>query len=245
MERDNVRLCKQRIEVDILRNHAACLVRIQIVRQHVHAKRLCDAAFGLTDAAKTNDADRFALELDERIVPVAPVGVIGPVARVDRLAVMADVVADLEQQGNRELADGGGAIGRDVADGNPLFLRVIVVDNVVARGQNRNQFDIRALVNCFLRDGGLVHDHDLGVSNALGNEGRLLISRAVINRNFAQCFKPFPAQISGVFGVAVQNNNFHGNTSRFKIVVLHVIQAAFPTPLFLSYPVSPILSNCF
>ena len=164
---------------------------------------------------------------------------------MNRFAVVANVVANFEQQGNGELADGGRAVGRDVADGNPLFLGVIVVDDIVARGQNRNQLDIRALVDRFLRDRGLVHDHDFGVSDALGNEGRLLISRAVIDRHLAQRFKTRPAQIAGVFRVAVQNNNFHGNTSKFKIVVLHVIQAAFPTPLFLSYPVSPILSNCF
>ena len=93
--------------------------------------------------------------------------------------------------------------------GDALFLRVIVVDHVVARGKNRNQLDIRALVDRFLRNGCFVHDHDVSVSNALGNQGRLGVRRAVVDRHLAQRLETIPAQIAGIFGVTVKNHDFH------------------------------------
>ncbi len=55
-------------------------------------------------------------KLNERVIPEAPVGAAGPAAGMDGVAVVADVVAGLEQQGDGILADRGGAVGRDVAD---------------------------------------------------------------------------------------------------------------------------------
>ena len=43
---------------------------------------LGDTRLGLTDASEADDADGLALQLDERIVPIAPVGVIRPVTCV-------------------------------------------------------------------------------------------------------------------------------------------------------------------
>ena len=97
-------------------------------------------------AAKADDADSLALQLDERVVPIAPVGVVRPVTGVYTLAVVTDVVADLQQQRDGELADRRRAVGRHVHDGDALFAGIIIIDHVVARRQNSDKLDIRALI---------------------------------------------------------------------------------------------------
>ncbi len=54
---------------------------------------------------------------------------------MDGVAVVADVVAGLEQQGDGILADRGGAVGRDVADGDAARPGAGDIHDVVARGQ--------------------------------------------------------------------------------------------------------------
>lgn len=217
VKRDDVCLCKQRVKVRILCDLPARCTLIQIIRQDLHAEGLCNVSFGLADAPEADDADGLVLQLDERIVPEAPVVIRRPAAFVYGPVVMADMVADLEQKRDRELADRRRAVGRDVADGDALFFCIRIVDDIVARGQHRDHFKVRALVYGPLRDRGLVHDHDLRVSDALGDQGRFDVRRAVIDRDLAQRLEPVPAQITGVFRVAVQNNDFHFNNLQLYV----------------------------
>ena len=146
MQRRHVRLRKQRVQIDIRADGAPGVVRIDVICQNAHAHRPRDAALRLADAAKADDADRLALQLDERVVPIAPVGVVRPVTGVYTLAVVTDVVADLQQQRDGELADRRRAVGRHVHDGDTLFAGIIIIDHVVARRQNSDKLDIRALI---------------------------------------------------------------------------------------------------
>ena len=61
---------------------------------------------------------------------------------MDGVAVVADVVAGLEQQGDGILADRGGAVGRDVADGDTALPGAGDIHDVVARGQHADHFDV-------------------------------------------------------------------------------------------------------
>ncbi len=123
--------------------------------------------------------------------------------------VVTDVQAALKHERDGELADGIAAVVRHVGDRDALFAGVIDVDDVEARGEHRDEAQIRAGVEHGAADGRLVREDDLRIADAPDNLG-VVIRRAVVDRKLAQLFQLLPAQIAGVFRVSVQNNNFHG-----------------------------------
>ena len=82
VQRNDVRVGVKLVQSNIFHDRATGVIRIEIVSQHVHAERLGDTRLGLTDASEADDGDGLTLQLDERIVPIAPVGVIRPVTCV-------------------------------------------------------------------------------------------------------------------------------------------------------------------
>lgn len=76
---------------------------------------------------------------------------------------------------------------------------------------------MRAGVQRLFRDGRLVDHGDVRILQALCDDGRVDIGRALINRNFAERPERLPAQIAGVFGVAVQNDQFHVIPSKMHL----------------------------
>jgi hypothetical protein len=64
-------------------------------------------------------------------------------------------------------------------------------------------------------DGALVGKHHVGVADA-ANDLPVLIRGAVIDRELAEGRKALPAQIAGIFRIAVQNDNFHDAAPPFK-----------------------------
>ena len=211
VQRNDVRAGVKLVQSNIFHDRATGVIRIEIVSQHVHAERLGDTRLGLTDASEADDADGLALQLDERIVPIAPVGIRGPLARMDRRAVMADMVADLQQQSNRELTDRCCSIGRHVDDRNALFPCVLIVHNVIARRKNCNQPDIRARINRRAGDRRLIHNDDFRIADALRDQRGFCIRCAVINGQFSKRLQPFPTQIAGVFRISVQYYKLHSS----------------------------------
>ena len=209
MEGDHVGLGVEGIQVHILSDLPAGIVGVQVIGQHLHAHGLGDAPLGLANAAEADNANGLALQLDEGVVPVAPVDAVGPVAGVDGGVVVADVVAHLQQQGDGKLADRGGAVGGHVGDGDALFGGVDVVHHVVAGGQHGNHFHAGAGVDDLFGDGGLVGKHHLRVPDA--GDGLVLVGEAgaVIDRQLSQLPQLVPAQVAGIFGISVQYYDFH------------------------------------
>ena len=176
------------------------LVLVLVVSEDLHAQRLRDAGRRLADAAEADDAHRFAVKLDERIVPVAPVDAALPIAVVHGLGMLADVVADFKQQGDGELADRRRAVGGDIAHRDPAILGGLNVHHIVAGCQHADVFQRRAARDCLSGKGRLVNDDSLRALDAL----RDFISRgSVVYSQIAQLFKALPAQIAGILGISV------------------------------------------
>ena len=110
--------------------------------------------------------------------------------------MMADPVAQLQHQRERELRHGGGAVGGNVGHRNAPAGAGGTVHGIVARCLNADQPDARAGGQQLLGDGELVHQHDLAVSDA-GN-GFFHGVRAVVNGQFAELAERFVAQIAGI-----------------------------------------------
>ena len=143
--------------------------------------------------------------------------------------MVADVGADLKEKADGELAHVVRAVNRDVQDRDALFLRVLVIRDVVAGGQNGDRLQVRAGVDGRLADGGLVDDRHFRVADPLRDQRGLLIGSSVINRNLAKCLKGRPADVSGVLSVSVKNNNLHG-LFLLRFSVFSVSPPASPMP---------------
>ena len=161
------------------------------------------------DAAAAQQTEGLARQLDEGIVPVAPVRAVLPLALVDGAVMVADVEAGFQHQGDGELTDGIAAVIGHVAHGDALFLGIGHVHHIVAGGHHRDELQVGAAVNNLSGDLRLVDDGDLRVTDPA--DALILVSRvdAVVVRHLAQGFQRGPAQIAGVFHVAVCYNDFH------------------------------------
>ena len=148
---------------------------------------------------------------------------------------MTDMMADLQQQGDGILADRRRAVGRHIHDRDALFPCILIVHDVIARREDCNQTDIRACVDCRTGNRRFVHDHDLRVADALCDQRRLGIRRAVIDRQLAQRLQFRPAQVAGIFRVAVQYDDFHDTLSFSGFTALLANPAGLSVLLFMYF----------
>ena len=160
---------KQLVELDVVGYLAARVGRTAARGEDVHTQRLRNAAGLLPDAAEADDAHRLAVQLYERVIPIAPVGAALPAPCVHRLAVVGDVVAYLEQHGYGELSHGRRAVGRDVADRDAAGSCRSDVHYVVARGEDGDVLERAGGIYHFRPDGRLVGDDDVRAFYALGH----------------------------------------------------------------------------
>ncbi len=75
---------------------------------------------------------------------------------MDSLVMVADVMADLKEKSDGELADRCGSVCRNIYDRNSLFSGVVIVDDIVAGGESRDQLDTRTLVDGLTGDRGVL-----------------------------------------------------------------------------------------
>ena len=215
LQSENIGTGEQLVELDEL--HAEIPRRLRwelVIGNDVHAETLCRLRSMDADAAAAEKAVGHTGQLDERIVPVAPVGVVFPLALVHGAVVMADVQAAFEHERDGELADGITAVVRHIGDRDALLAGIVDVDNVEARGEHRDKAEIRAGVEHGAADGRLVREDDLRIADA-ADDLRVVVGCAIVDRDLAQLFQLRPAQIARVFGVSVQNNDFHGVSASF------------------------------
>ncbi|MPM72368.1 hypothetical protein SDC9_119342 [bioreactor metagenome] len=212
MQADHIGFFEQCVEIDIAADGSARVVLIRVKGEHTHAKRLCDLARALPDAAKADDAHRLSFQLDERIVPEAPVDIAAPAARVHRVAVMRHVMADFEQHSDCKLPHRRRAIGRDIANGDSALFCGGSIHNVVACRQHADVLHARACRQRLSRERRLVGQNRVRIFDA-GDD--FLLRRAVVHRHLAERFQRAPAQVSGVEGKSIQYYDFH--TSFFSL----------------------------
>ena len=206
MQSDHVRIRQEDVQRDVFPEGASLVAGERIVREHPHPHRLSDLPGRPADPPKADDPHRLAVQLDQRIVPKAPVGTLLPAPGVHRLAVMGHMVADFEQHRDRILPDGGGPVGGDVADGDAALPRGGDVHDVVAGRQHADKPERGTVLDDLPRERDLVGVDRLGVPDPFPDQLR---RRAVVDRQLAERLQALPAQVAGVFGISVQHHNFH------------------------------------
>ena len=221
MERQHVGPGKQAVQIHKFHPQILSGLRLgAVVGDDVHPQSLGGLGGVDADTAAAQQTEGLARQLDERIVPVAPVRAVLPLALVDGPIMVADVQAGLQHQGDGELADGIAAVVGHVAHGDALFLGVSHVHHVVAGGHHCDELQVGAVVNDLPGDLRLVDDGDLRVADP--TDALILVSRvdAVVVRHLAQGFQRGPAQVAGVFHVAVCYNDLHRMCSFAKWDIL-------------------------
>ena len=112
------------------------------------------------------------------------------------LRVVRNVMAYLEQHRYGKLRDGGGAVGRDVADRYAASLCVFIVDDVIARRSDGDIFKAGAGVDDRVAYRDLVCDDDLRIAYA-ADDLRLAAGCAVIDLIFAERLEPVQLRSPG------------------------------------------------
>ena len=97
-------------------------------------------------------------------------------------------------------------IARHVAHRDAAALCGGEVDDVVARRKDTHELQVRAGGKNFVRQADLVDKNDLRIANAGGS---VLLRGAVIDRQLTEGGKFIPAQVAGIGGIGIENDNFH------------------------------------
>ena len=122
--------------------------------------------------------------------------------------VQADLLADLQQQGKRHLHNGARGIARHVAHRDAAALCGGEVDDVVARCEDTHELQVRAGGKNFVRQADLIDENDLRIADA---GGHVLRRGAVIDRQLTEGGKFIPAQVAGIGGIGIENDDLHGS----------------------------------
>ena len=127
-------------------------------------------------------------------------------------------MANLQQQRNGKLADGECSVDRHVGHWDSPLLGKRRVNDIIPGSQHRQEAYGRARLHGTPGNGRLVGHNNVGVSDPANDLLLVRETGALINRQTAQLLKALPAQVPGIFGVTIQNHDFHKIASYRMIV---------------------------
>ena len=183
-----------------------------VVGDDFHVERLRLAGDGLADATETGDAhDLTGDALETRHDLVIPDAVL-----LDTAVILADAALEVEHEGHGALGGFLRAAVEDGADGNALFLRVVEVGLVVARGLEGDDLAVIHGVDLFPAEVDVAVDNNIGVLD-LGVE-RVVIFGVLVEHGHGQLCPHGDAGLLdadvSVFGIGhFCQNDFHGMIS--------------------------------
>ena len=146
MQGDYIGNLKQLVKIRIREGFRLLDPVVFIIGYHLHSQCLGNSPRGLADPAITNDSHGFARQLDQRVIPEAPVRVFRPSAFLHCLIMMPDVMADLQQQSDGKLSHRICTISRDIGYHNPPLLGRLHVHHIVAGSQDADISDFLACI---------------------------------------------------------------------------------------------------
>ncbi len=107
LEGQHVGAGKQAVQIHEFHSQILSGLRLgAVVGDDVHPQSLGGLGGVDADAAAAQQTEGLARQLDERVVPVAPVRAVLPFALVDGAVMVADVETGFQHQGDGELTDG-------------------------------------------------------------------------------------------------------------------------------------------
>ena len=209
MEADDVAFAEEGVELDEA-NEGRGGAGGGIGGEHLHAEGRAQFTHRPANAAKAHDAEREPIQLDQREVPVTPIGAARPAAFADGLGVMAGVVGEFEEQGEGHLRDGFRPVGRHIGHRDAAGAGGGEVHDIGAGGQHADVFEPGQILDVAGGQLGLVGQQDVGVGGAARQFGR---RGAVVNGAGAEGLEFVPAQVAGIQGEPIQDNDVHGRSA--------------------------------
>lgn len=190
------------------------------VGEDVHFESGSEFRRALANASETDDSQGLAGEFGEMgVFPETEVLAVLPFAGEGHLAVLGRFFEEIEYQGKNELRDGVGAVDGDIRDGDAVLLGVSGVDDVVAGGEDGNEFQSGQLSQSVCTQRALVGEDDVGVFGTLDD---LVNWGAWVNGEFTEFFNFSPRVVAGVESVAIEDYNVHG------LEIMVDIKSGFP-----------------
>ena len=146
-----------------------CFIWIFVICQHLHPQSLCNLSGSLSNPSKANDAEGFSRQLHQRMLPEAPVVIVGPLPCLHTVRVLTYVVAHLQQKSNGVLRHSIRAIGGDVGNHHACRLGCCCINHIVTSGQYPDELHVGALSDGLCADWGLIGINCLCIPNPLCN----------------------------------------------------------------------------
>ena len=206
MQADDVAFGKQFVQFHLLDFGWQLEVRFGGIGTHLHAEADGDACGSHAGVAQADDTHLLAGQFDERCVPEAEVGTVGPAAFVYFFGVVLHLLGNVQQVGKDHLGHGVGTVGGNVGNGDATFFGGSSIYDVVSGSHHTDVFQ--------LGQGGHVfgcNDHFVG-EKYVGTFGAFHYfcgGGTVIDDTFAQLLHFVPGEVSGIGGIAVERYNFH------------------------------------
>jgi hypothetical protein len=120
--------------------------------------------------------------------------------------MVTNAMAQLQEQGNRELGYCLGAVCWDVTNGDTELLCGSDIHHVIAGGQAANQSDTWASTKNLSVEGDLVGDDDFVIADA----GNGFFGRGSwVYCQISELDQTVPAQVAGIYRFAVKNDDVH------------------------------------
>ena len=119
-----------------------------------------------------------------------------------------DLMADFQQQCHGILGHGSGSVAGYVGDGDAPIPGCLTIHHIVACGQYTDVADAGTGIQNGFRDGCLVGEDNFGSADPLNRLPVTVCAR--VDGVFSELIQCFPAQVAGIQGSAIQNDNFHG-----------------------------------
>ena len=156
--------------------------------------------------SEADDAERFAVQLKQRVRAVAHRFGLIPVAAAGGGAYFFGVIAQLQKQRKRLLRGGLHAIKRHITHGDAQFSCGFDIDSIIPRCKKADKAQLRQFLHDFAAYNIAVQDDSFGVLCALYDFFGL---SGVIHGDAAERPERRPRDIAGVCRAAVQNNDMH------------------------------------
>ena len=205
MQRDNIGIFEKRVELRPLITLGQLPFRAAVY-ENFHAERRAELCDGLPDMSEADDAERFAVQLKQRVRAVAHRFGLIPVAAAGGGAYFFGVIAQLQKQRKRLLRDGLHAIKRHITHGDAQFSCGFDIDSIIPRCKKADKAQLRQFLHDFAAYNIAVQDDSFGVLCALHDFFGL---SGVIHGDAAERPERRPRDVAGVCRAAVQNNDMH------------------------------------
>ncbi|EJX09333.1 hypothetical protein EVA_02556 [gut metagenome] len=206
MQAQHITFGKQFVEATLADAFGQLLRRLGSIGTNLHAESQGQTSRRHSGMTQSDQPHLLACQFDERRIPIAEVGMIGPTTRAVVVGIMTHPLRNVQQMRKDHLRHRSGTVGRDVCHHDAPCVGRRNIHHVIARSQHADVAHIGQSRQVIGRQDRLVGKQDLRTGGTIQQFSR---RSAVVHSEFAQSLQGLPRQIAGIQAIAIQNYYFH------------------------------------